>query len=189
MSVVLDVRDLVGHPGASREVHLAEPVVGLATELAFVPDDRALDADLLLESVVEGVLVSGRLGGVLVESCARCLTPFEQPFELRVQELFAPDAAAAEADEYPLVEGQVDLEPMIRDAIVLFMPFSPLCRPDCQGLCERCGGNRNLGECECPPAPGDARWSALAALDMPDLLDLPDLPDLNGEDGSSNGDA
>jgi DUF177 domain-containing protein len=169
MSVVLDVRDLVGHPGASREVHVAEAVVGLATELAFVPDDRALDADLLLESVVEGVLVSGRLGGVLVESCARCLTPFEQPFELRVQELFAPGAAAAEADEYPLVEGQVDLEPMIRDAIVLSMPFSPLCRPDCRGLCPICGGNRNLGEC-----PGhdevDPRFAVLSEL-FPELTD------------------
>jgi uncharacterized protein len=178
MSVVLDVRDLVGHPGASREVHLAEPVAGMATELAFVPDDRALDADLLLESVVEGVLVSGRLGGVLVESCARCLMPFEQPFELQVQELFAPGPAAQEADEYPLLEGQLDVEPMIRDAIVLSMPFSPLCRPDCQGLCERCGGNRNLGECTCPPRAVDDRWSALATLHLPD----PDMElDLDGD--------
>jgi uncharacterized protein len=176
VSVVLDVRDLVGNPGASREVHVAEPVAGLATELAFVPDDRALDAELLLECVVEGVLVSGRLGGVLVESCARCLTPFEQPFEVRVQELFASDGTARDADEYPLVEGRVDLEPMIRDAIVLAMPFSPLCRPDCRGLCERCGGNRNLGECTCPPATVDARWAALASLELELALEQ-QLPD------------
>jgi uncharacterized protein len=174
VSVVLDDRDLVGNPGASREVHVAEPVAGLATELAFVPDDRALDADLLLECVVEGVLVSGRLGGVLVESCARCLTPFDQPFEVRVQELFAPGVVAEDADEYPLVEGHVNLEPMIRDAIVLSMPFSPLCRPDCLGLCDRCGGNRNAGECACPPVAVDPRWAALASLELDMGLDVPD---------------
>jgi uncharacterized protein len=164
MSVVVDVRDLVGRPGAYREVHVAHALTGLVTELAAVPEDRDLAADLLLESVVEGVLVSGSLTTTVRETCARCLTQFERPLEVRVQELFAPGATADDQDEYPLVEGHVDLEPMIRDAVVPAMPFAPLCRPDCLGLCERCGGNRNLGECACPPAPIDARWAGLAAF-------------------------
>jgi len=166
MTIPLDVRDLIGHPGDSRDVHLAEPVAGLATELASVPEDRTLAVDLVLESVVEGVLVSGRLTGVVVGSCARCLMAFEQPFDVPVQELFAPGAEPDDEHEYPLVEGHLDLEPMIRDAVVPSLPFAPLCRPDCLGLCERCGGNRNLGECACPPETTDVRWSALASLSL-----------------------
>src|ERR671919_489075 len=76
--------------------------------------------------------------------CARCLKPFEEEFRVEVRELFAP-GASDEADQYPVTEGHIDLEPMVRDAMVLGMPFSPLCRPDCLGLCERCGGGRNPG--------------------------------------------
>jgi uncharacterized protein len=56
---------------------------------------------------------------------------------------------------------------MIRDAVVPAMPFAPLCRPDCQGLCERCGGDRNSAECVCPPEI-DSRWAPLASLRLPD---------------------
>src|SRR5439155_14718691 len=72
-----------------------------------------------------------------------------------------------EDDEYPITEGTIDLEPLIRDAVLLMVPFAPLCTPQCLGLCERCGGDRNLGECSCGPEP-DARWEALATLRFPD---------------------
>jgi len=168
MTLQIDVRDLVGQPGSSRTVRLAEPVGGLATELADVPEDRDVAADLLFESVVEGILVTGPVEGRMRIRCARCLQEVDAPFQLDVQELFAPDARIGE-DQYPLAEGIVDLEPMIRDAVILAMPFAPLCRPDCLGLCERCGGDRNLGQCTCPPE-ADPRWSALSHLrfDPPD---------------------
>jgi uncharacterized protein len=167
VSPVLDVRDLIGHPGSSRQVHVSEAIPNLGTQLAVVPEDRPVGADLLLESVVEGILVTGPLRGFMALTCARCLKPFDAEFDLDVQELYAPEAGA-EDDEYPLVDGAVDLEPMIRDAVLLAMPFAPLCRPDCQGLCERCGGDRNLGECSCPPAI-DSRWTPLLQLDIEDL--------------------
>jgi uncharacterized protein len=135
----VDVRDLLGQPGSSRQVQVADRIEGLATELAEVPSP--VRVDVLLESVVEGILVS-----------------------VQVTELFAP-APAEEDDAYPLREGTIDLEPMVRDAVVLSMPFSPLCRHDCLGLCERCGGDRNLGECTCPPAT-DPRWAALEGLEL-----------------------
>ncbi|HYH28075.1 MAG TPA: YceD family protein [Actinomycetota bacterium] len=164
MSLPVDVRDLVDRPGAAREVHMSEPVAGLATELASVPEDVPVRADLLLESVVEGILVSGPLSGEVNLRCSRCLKDFRRPFEVRVTELFAPDPGA-EDEHYPLAEGAIDIEPLVRDAVVLEMPFSPLCRPDCQGLCEICGGDRNLGEC-----PGheltDPRWDALKDIDL-----------------------
>jgi DUF177 domain-containing protein len=164
VSLVIDVRDLIDSPGASRTIRMSEVVAGLGTELAEVPEDRTVEASLLFESVVEGVLVSGPVSGAMVLTCARCLKPLESPFHLDVQELFAP-GAGVEDDEYPLDEGSVDLEPMIRDAVLLSMPFAPLCRPDCMGLCERCGGDRNLGECVCGPQE-DPRWEPLAGIDL-----------------------
>src|SRR5262249_19566905 len=82
-----------------------------------------------------------------------------EPFHMQVHELFAPDASD-DGDVYPVSDGTVDLEPLIRDAVLLAMPFAPLCRPGCLGLCERCGGDRNLNECTCAPE-ADPRWAAL----------------------------
>ncbi|MGZ8578359.1 MAG: YceD family protein [Actinomycetota bacterium] len=159
----IDVRDLLGQPGASRHVTIRGTVTGLGTELAHVPDDAAVMCELLLESVVEGILVSGRLSGVWRLSCARCLTEFDAPFEVEVHELFVPEPDP-DADDYRLdPEIGVELEQLVRDAVGVEMPFSPLCRSGCLGLCETCGGNRNLGEC-----PGhetvDPRFAILSDL-------------------------
>jgi uncharacterized protein len=167
--LTVDVRDLVGNPGASREIHLEEPVGGLATPLAEVPADRLVEVDVLLESVVEGILVSGSVAGPVRLRCARCLTEFDDQVAVGVRELFASDPGE-DSDEYPLAGDEMDLEPMVRDAVVLQLPFSPLCRPDCLGLCERCGGDRNRNECACPPE-ADPRWAGLEAL-----FDEPDQP-------------
>jgi len=174
MSVDVDVRDLVAAPGSTRRLAVREAVAGLSTGLADVPEDRPVQADLRLESLVEGILVTGEVQGSEVLSCARCLKPVDTPFRLQVQELFAP-GVTSDDDEYPVVDGWIDLEPMLRDAILLAMPFAPLCRPDCRGLCERCGGDRNLGECRCEPAV-DARWEALSGLAL-DGLDASDALD------------
>ncbi|MDP9340595.1 MAG: DUF177 domain-containing protein [Actinomycetota bacterium] len=160
----IDVRDLLGHPGSSRAVRVDEPVPGLGIELARVPDETPVHGEFLLESVVEGILVSGTVGGRMALSCARCLRTFDAGFEFQVRELFSADAPPG-GDEYPLQpEGAIDVEPMVRDALMLGLPFSPLCRHDCLGLCERCGGDRNAGECTCAPQPADARWAWLDRL-------------------------
>jgi uncharacterized protein len=92
--------------------------------------------------------------------CARCLKDYTRKVEVDVHELYSqqPDP---DGDEYEIApEGSIDPEPMVRDAIGLQLPFAPLCRPDCAGLCERCGGDRNLGECSCEEQI-DARWAPL----------------------------
>ena len=145
----IDVRDLVGDPGSSREQPVVGTVEDLATELVRVPDDAPIRADLLLESVVEGILVSGRVEGRWTLRCARCLAEFDQPFHLDLDELFVrhPDE---DSDAYPLgPEGLLE----------------------CQGLCATCGGNRNFGEC-----PGHAEFDQRFAV-LADLF--PDLPNLD----------
>lgn len=168
MSITLDVRDLLGSPGDSRRVLVSEPVAGLELPLARVPADRAIEARLLLENVVEGLLVSGPVRGVMVVDCARCVKAVEWPFRVDVRELFTPRAIEG-LDDYPLGDGEVDLEPMIRDGVVLAMPYSPLCRADCPGLCPRCGSDLNEGQCDCGPEI-DERWSALSVLTLPESL-------------------
>jgi uncharacterized protein len=163
----VDVRDLVGAPGASRTREVLGTLDGLAGELVTVPDDAPVRAELLLESLVDGILVEGSVEGTWSVRCARCLSAETRPFRTEVHELFAVDATGAE-DVYAYdPETGLDLEQMLRDAIGLEMPFAPLCRPDCLGLCETCGGNRNLGEC-----PGherlDPRFAVLSELVLPD---------------------
>ncbi|HJR97671.1 MAG TPA: YceD family protein [Actinomycetota bacterium] len=163
MIPAIDITDLIGRPGASKEHRVDSPIEGLGTGLARVRDDVPVEGDLLLEALVEGILVSGTLGATLALRCARCLTEFEQPFEVTVHELFVP-VPEPDGDDYPLDrDGFLEPDQMVRDAIGVELPFSPLCRPDCQGLCPVCGGDRNLGEC-----PGhaeiDPRWAALEQL-------------------------
>ncbi len=159
----IDVQELLASPAATRDVKRSEALEGLEGELARADDPVRME--LRLESVVEGILVSGRLRGSIRYSCARCLKPGEAEFDLEVTELFSEGATADDDEAYPVDEGSIDLEPMVRDAVLLGLPFSPLCRPDCLGLCERCGGDRNLGECSCGPEL-DPRWAPLAGLEL-----------------------
>lgn len=157
----MDVRDLLGQPGSAREAHVRGTLEDIGTEVAGIPADAPLEADLLLESVVEGVLVTGRLRGRMQLRCARCLKEFQAPLEVDVSEMFVtvPDPGG---DDYPLdPEGFLELEQMVRDTVGLELPFSPLHSPDCQGLCPVCGGDRNLGECPGDHPQVDARWEAL----------------------------
>ena len=160
----VDVHDLLHKPGASRKWRRAETLASLSTEMASVPERAPVTIDVLLESVVEGILATGSLSGQMSFRCARCLKDFEGDFDVRVRELFT-HAPHEDGDDYPITEGVIDLEPCVRDALVLSMPFSPLCRDDCLGLCSRCGGDRNIGECACGPEV-DARWAALSSLQL-----------------------
>lgn len=163
MIAAVDVRDLIAQPGSSKHHAVGDPLVGLGTELARVRDDVPIRGDLLLEALVEGILVSGRVRGTLALRCARCLKEFERPFAVEVHEMFVVDPEP-DTDDYPLdPEGSLELDQMLRDVIGVELPFSPLCRPECQGLCPVCGGDRNLGECP-GHAEVDPRWAALEQL-------------------------
>ena len=160
----VDVQDLIARPGFSRKLETSAHIEELSTEMIAVADETAFKC--LLESVVEGILVTGTVSGKMTCKCSRCLKEFERDFDVRVRELFAHEKTEDD-DHYPIVEGEIDLEPMARDAVLLDVPFSPLCKTDCLGLCSRCGGDRNLGECACSPEV-DERWAALSSLKLDD---------------------
>jgi len=167
--LVLDVRELGRRPGSMRAVRRTVPAPDvLGVELARVPTGEPLELDLRLESVVEGVLVSGTVRAEVAGECARCLGPVSDEVTVDVQELFAYEASTTEEttdeDEVShLVGDLVDLEPVVRDAVVLALPLAPLCRDDCRGLCPDCGeAYDELPADHTHEAPIDPRWAALA---------------------------
>lgn len=133
----------------------------LACSGSAVPEGTEVEADLVLESVVGGVSVTGTVRAPWVGACRRCLEPASDTLVLAVREHFTEGGDGA--DTYPLHEGDVDLEPMVRDAVLLELPQAPLCEPHCRGICPGCGANRNEGPCRCA-APRDERWAALDVL-------------------------
>ena len=56
------------------------------------------------------------------------------------------------------------LEDVLREQVLLSLPVRTLCKPDCKGLCPRCGENRNSTACTCDVGPSDPRWEALSGL-------------------------
>jgi DUF177 domain-containing protein len=158
----VDVRDLIGQPGMSRAVHLRGSIEDLGSEVATLKPGESVEGDVLLESVIEGILVTGTLSGTFALRCARCLKEFEEPVRVDVHELFAFTPDPDDDEVYALdSEGALDPEQMVRDAIGLELPFSPLHSPDCLGLCPVCGGDRNLGECPGDHPQTDPRWADL----------------------------
>src|SRR5579875_495925 len=169
-SLVFDLRELGRRPGALREYRRVVPApAGLGTEVIGVPDGAMLDLQVRLESVTEGVLVTGTVTAPLAGQCARCLDPLTDQLRVEVCELFAYRASTTdtttELDEVFRVEGDLlDLEPLVRDAVVLALPWTPLCRPDCTGLCPQCGQRLDDLPADHSHDLLDPRWAALAAF-------------------------
>ena len=159
----LNVRDLVNRPGEMREQRLAIPVADQMGEgLVAVRESSELDLDARLESVHEGILVTAEVDAVAEGECGRCLIDIALPVEVEFQELFAYHSG--EAFEYEVQDDHVDLESLIRDAVVLALPFQPVCRPDCPGL-DPVTGLRLADHPELvTPEQRDPRWDALAGF-------------------------
>ena len=172
--LVLDANPLPRAPGAMR--HVSKTVAAppeLGTGLIGVPEGADLQLDLRLESVSEGVLVTGTISGPVVGECARCLRTIQDEVSVTVQELFAyPDSTTdvtTEEDEVGRLQpgDLIDLEPAVRDAVVLALPSNARCREDCPGLCPQCGAHWD----DLPPDHQheeqiDPRWAALKKLTL-----------------------
>lgn len=170
--LVLDTHDLSRRPGSQRELSRSVPApADLGIEVLSVPEGAPVQLDLRLEAVMEGVLVTGEARAALEGECVRCLEPIADELDVRFQELFLYDdtrdaASLDEADDdLSLLQGDLlDLEPVLRDAVVLALPFQPLCEPDCPGLCPDCGARLADDPDHSHDAPVDPRWAGLADL-------------------------
>ena len=144
----------------------------LGTVVIGIPEGSDLELDLRLEAVMEGVLVTGSVRGQAVGECGRCLDEVTEAVDVTLAELFVyPERAAVAAqdgdeDDEDLreLDGDfLDLEPALRDAVVPMLPFQPVCRPDCPGLCSLCGA-RLADEPGHTHETLDPRWAALGGL-------------------------
>jgi len=166
-ALAVSVRELLNQPGAHKHVVQRGPVPDMTTPVAWVEPDTEVTVDAEVESVVEGLLVSGQVRVMAKLECARCLRVVDRELLVDVQELFALDPREATDDGYAVLpDDRVPLDAMARDAIVLAFPAAPLCRPDCAGLCQQCGADRNLTDCGHDERAIDPRWAALADLDL-----------------------
>ncbi len=168
---------------------------GLGVEVIGVPDDATIEVELRLESVMEGVLVTGTARAPLKGECVRCLEPLEQESTADFQELFSyPDADdrsrsdaetgddAEEEDTFSLEGDYLDLEPVLRDAVVLSLPLQPVCREDCPGLCPDCGARLADDPQHVHEDAVDIRWAALQGLAETMKDGENDMPGKAGDD-------
>jgi len=153
-----------------QEIHETVPSpLRIGMQLIAIERDAPVELDLRLESVSEGVLVTGTVSAPTVGECGRCLTPVTGDVEIDLTELYAyPDsvtAATTEADEIGhVVDDTVDLEQPIIDAVGLALPFVPLCGPDCIGLCPDCGVPLATAEPGHQHDKIDPRWAKLSGM-------------------------
>jgi len=171
--LVLDTRELGRRPGSMRSLSRSVPAPAhLGVDVLGVQEGSGLELDLRLESVVEGVLVSGTVTATMSGECVRCLDPVTGPLVVDLQELYAfpgarPGTGPDEDDDtepLPEMNGDlIDLEPALRDAVVLALPLRPLCRDDCPGLCPECG-TRLEDDPDHTHDAVDPRWAALGDL-------------------------
>jgi uncharacterized protein len=170
---VVPVATLLRSPGATATVAFEtvfDPegaYAAAAPGAAEVVPGGHVEVDLALTSFLGGVDARGTLRVPWRASCRRCATDVGGTFDVKVHEQFRAGAGPDDEDAYPLVNEEVDLFDLVRDAVVLELPLAPLCRVDCAGLCATCGADRNLGDCGCR-ADLDQRWATLDALRVPD---------------------
>jgi uncharacterized protein len=149
---------------AGTEKHVTGDVEAADVEIdddRLVPD-APIHVDLHLESVNDGVLVTGTVAATWHGECRRCLEPAGATAVAEIDERY--QYAVTDPDAFPIENEQLDLVPLVRETVLLELPDAPVCRPDCAGLCPTCGINLNTGECDCTAPPADARWTALDDL-------------------------
>lgn len=165
---VLDVRSLGRAPGTMRELRrtvTTDKRIGL--DLIGVPAGSEVDLDLQLQSVSEGVLVTGTVSAPLSGECSRCLESFTDRADLRLTELFAypestTEQTTSEGEVYRMSDDLIDLESVVVDALGIELPLQPLCTPDCQGLCSECGIAMADAGPDHKHETIDPRWAGLA---------------------------
>ncbi|MDQ3311792.1 MAG: DUF177 domain-containing protein, partial [Actinomycetota bacterium] len=128
--------------------------------------------DVELTSTLDGIVAEATLSARLDTECSGCLVPLDVPLCITTVDTFAEDDAGGE--HFPIEHRQLDLAPMVRDALLLAIPDAPRCRADCAGLCPVCGLDRNKSSCDCVVAVVDDRWAALDELRGGDTASSPE---------------
>ena len=130
--------------GYSRDIHFDFPTI------RFEQDEYAgLNGTARVNRTPQGVLAVCEFDAAVTLECVRCLKAFDLPLRSEFSDLFAFDKRSMTDSELLIPDdGNIDLEPLVREYLLIEIPISPVCRPDCKGLCIECGEDLNLGTCE-----------------------------------------
>ncbi len=158
----VNAAELLRRPGSEKSIDLHASVAEIGLH-----DERFHESDLVtvhlrLESLPDGIVVNGEVIAAWHGICRRCAVVATGVLRCEILELYQESVTDPEA--FPLEGEQLDLEPMVREVLVLDAPSSPLCRDDCAGLCPECGVDRNVTGCSCDNTVADLRWDALDQL-------------------------
>lgn len=163
----IGVLELRRRPGTQRDVHVATPLPGLGISSARVPDDAEVAVDGVMEAIEGAITITGTVTAPWTGECRRCLEPVTGEISAVLSEVFEPNPTDGET--YPLEGDEVDLEPPVRDAVLLQLPLAPLCGPDCAGPAPdtypTSVAEDDDGEQEVEPK-RDPRWAALDELEL-----------------------
>lgn len=157
--------------GYSRDFSFDIPQIRLSPDLSLTN----LKGSCRVTRTPQGLLLQAGLEAEVSAECVRCLSEFNQSLSAEFTELYAfskrhmTDSGLLLPEDY-----HIDLAPLASEFLFLSMPISPLCNPDCKGLCPICGENRNQVTCQHDDAAGDERL-----LVLKDLLDKPSTTDQN----------
>ena len=161
--LVLNVAELTRRPATRKAYELVVPAQGLTLGGdAHVEDGTPVVVDVVVESLTDGMTVNGEIRTEWRGTCRRCLGPAAGELVAEVSELYQVHPTSEDA--FTFDGEQLDLEPMIRELVLMELPPAPLCRPDCAGICPQCGADRNAAPCACGPDLVDPRWAGLEQL-------------------------
>ncbi len=158
----VNAAELLRRPGSEKTIDLHATVAEIDLHDDRFRGSDVVDVHLRLESLSDGIVVNGEVVAPWHGICRRCAVVATGVLRCEVHELYQETVTDPEA--FPLTGEQLDLEPMVREVLVLDAPSSPLCRDDCAGLCPECGIDRNQGSCSCDNTIADLRWGALDQL-------------------------
>ena len=158
----IDVADLLTHPATRRPVHLAATVEGLVVGTARI--ETPVDVDLVLERVPHGIVARGTLRAVYVGECRTCLRPVRGDLAVTCSELY--EDHPVDGETYPIDVDAIDLDQLVRDALMLELPLAPACPPGDPD----CGAELIIGANDAVSpddrSPTDPRWAALSQLEL-----------------------
>lgn len=166
--LVFDTQVLGRRPGTEKSYEKTiEAPADLGHDVIGVPEGSSIDLELRLEAVMDGVLATGTASARTVGECVRCLVELDEELSVTFQELYVhePVATGEDADDEMVLEDELlDLEPVLRDAVVLALPLNPVCGPECPGLCPECGARLADDPGHTHGEAIDPRWAALSTI-------------------------
>lgn len=161
--LVFDTHEWGHQPGSERTFERSVPAPSdMGIDVYKAPEGSPIELDLRLEAVMEGILATGSASVVVTGECVRCLDEIEEDIDVTFQELYV--FSNPDEDDIQIQDDQLDLEPVLRDAVVLSLPLNPLCDPQCPGLCSECGARLADDPQHTHGEAIDPRWAPLSQL-------------------------